>query len=476
MAIHRGIQSALFYYLSCAPCAEARYRKKRKQDAKQSRAERAVLELEMPHVYRHPLASSTNPHWDSEIAAGPVLAARGKKKTNTTRDGASNSRNGAKSSMTQRSNDSKTPSTTDLSLRMGSRDGRTDSKLHFQQFQRDDEPYSSASMERLASNSTLNSSTRSGLTRPSKAKLRPDEGYLQGRNPQVNDLHPATVTKVSSKEEMGWLMAPPPTADFMSGKDRSTRSRSDSGGSRLSSRSGVPLSREVSRRIIEQKRRNGEAPATPSLSRESTMQLSSDPTGQRHDRIDIDEKDFALRPASPQRSPNLPAQDSSESSDSAQTMIRRREMAPVPAQARRVASRPQLSTIASDSIISGKAGSEDRLAGLHLSKENIDHSSDSTGNRDRISHRSELVVTDDSLQTLQRLAPASSIWKQQAVPSARNAQTKLPRLPPQNTSEEKQLEGGPEMFDSWYTADFHLPEWIHEHTKREVTQRWSMDI
>ncbi|KAI7645345.1 hypothetical protein KC318_g20109 [Hortaea werneckii] len=35
---------------------------------------------------------------------------------------------------------------------------------------------------------------------------------------------------------------------------------------------------------------------------------------------------------------------------------------------------------------------------------------------------------------------------------------------------------GPEMFDSWYTPDFELGRWVHEHTKREVSQRWSMDL
>jgi hypothetical protein len=34
----------------------------------------------------------------------------------------------------------------------------------------------------------------------------------------------------------------------------------------------------------------------------------------------------------------------------------------------------------------------------------------------------------------------------------------------------------PELFDSWYTPEFELPKWIAEHTKREVRERWSMDL
>jgi hypothetical protein len=478
MAIHRGIQSAIFYYLSCAPCADARYRKKRKKDAIRGRAERAALHAEMPEVYRQASPSSTNPYWQTEIAAGPVLAARGKKKANATSNStAPDSRRGLKTSMTQRSNGSKTPSSEDVSLRGGgsSRDGRLDSRWQFQRFQRDDEPWMSGSVDRLASSSTLDGSA-SGISRPAKVQTRAGEG----RNPQISDLHPATVTKISSKEEAKWLMAPPPTADFMSGTDRTARSRSDSGGSRLSSRSGVPLSREVSRRIMGQKMRNGDVPITPPLSRESTMQISSDPTGQRHDRTATDERDFALEDSPIKSSPGTKAQASEDSSASAQTVVRSPKLAPEPLRARKVASRPQLSTIASDSLLPTEVELRSvSRSRARRSKANISHSDECPPDRDRSARRSALVVKDDSLKALQDLAPASQIFKTQIFSSydfARDTLPKQTRLPSQDASEEKKLEGSPEMFDSWYTHDFQLPEWIHEHTKREVTQRWSMDI
>ena len=479
MAIHRGIQSAIFYYLSCAPCAEARYRKKRKQEAIRGRADREALEAELgPNVYRHPSPSSTNPYWQAEIAAGPALVSRGGKKKNASNNATSESRAGMKSSMTQRSNESGVPSSVDLSSGGASRDGRVDSKYHFQQFQREDEPWqSSVSVERLASRSALDGSlTGNGITRPQRVKLR---GFEPGKNPQINELHPATVTKINSREEAKWLMAPPPTADFMSGKERGSRSCSDSGGSsRLSARSGIPLSREVSRRIMEQKMRNGDGLLTPTLSRESTIPTANDPNGQRHDRSATDEIDFALDDSPTNRAKRRPSpiqvQVSEDSTESTDTVIRKPELAPQPIRTRKVASKPQLSTIVSESISAADHESTERP------KENIRHSDESIPERDRDARRSALATKDDSLQVLKELAPRSAIFKSRVLSqqdlSHADETSKRVRMPSQDVGEERRHEGGPALFDSWYTPDFMLPDWIHEHTKREVTQRWSMDI
>lgn len=488
MAIHRGIQSAIFYYLSCAPCAEARYRKKRKQDAVRGRAERAALEAEMPDVYRHPSPSSTNPFWQTEIAAGPVLAARGKKKGNADRSG----RQGVKTSGTQQSNESDAPSSLDLSQRnatgTGSRDGRVVCRWQFQQFQREDEPYTyaSRSVERMASSSTLDGSgsqQSGGVARPSKARLRPaPDGYMEARNPEISDRHPAIATKISTREEAAWLMAPPPTADFMSGKEKGGRSRSDSGGSSgFSARSEVPLSREVTRRLMEQRWRNGDAPLTPTLSRESTMGLQNDPTGQRHDRH-ISEKDFALddgfsRSTTQYPSPILVGA-SEDSMDSSQTVVRSRDLAARPVRSRRAMSKPELSTIFSDTSQPPDGIDFNHPRTAHVTDhQDIDVSP--SDERDRISRRSPMVVRDDDLQTLHELAPSSLALKTASSTShkaSRDPISERRELRISDSREEKKLDVRPEMFDSWYTPDFELPQWIHDHTKREVTQRWSMDI
>lgn len=433
MALHRGIQSAIFYYLSCAPCTEARDRKRRKREAERDQNERAALEAEMPHIYRHPLASSTNPNWQAEIEEGPFLVRRGGKK----KGGINGGINGGDS----KGKVSGVPSSLDLSSREGatSRDGRVDSRWQFQQFQREDEPGGSEiDLARFASSSTLDGSAgsgRSGVTRPAKAKMKVG---MEARNPEVSERHPAIARKIASREEAQWLMAPPPTADFMSGKERGTRSRSDSGGSsRLSARSGVPLSREVSRRIIEQKMRNGEVLTTPPLSREGTTQSSNDSSTLK---VTTEEKDFAF-PDSPVKKTRTRAMsagyvDSSENSvDTSQTTIRTPELAPQQLRARRVASRPQLSTITSDSIFAAEEHEVYAPAQMPLQKAILDSGANSMSGRDRISRRSPIVPdADESFEVLQRFASES--------------------------------------------AEFELSQWVHEHTKREVTQRhrWSMEI
>ena len=72
MAIHRGIQSAIFYYLSCAPCTGYSYRKKRRKEADRDRVAKHALEMEQPGLYRHPSPFATNVHWQTEIDLGPT--------------------------------------------------------------------------------------------------------------------------------------------------------------------------------------------------------------------------------------------------------------------------------------------------------------------------------------------------------------------------------------------------------------------
>lgn len=482
MAIHRGIQSAIFYYLSCAPCAEARYRRKRKEEAARGRVEREALHAEMPHLYRHPSPSSTNPHWHTEISAGPALSSRGKRRTNNTADA---SHKNLKTSMTQVSNDSNIPSSVDLSLRSrGSRDGRNDSKFNFKQYQREDEEtWSGAPVGTFSDVGSLNGS---GISRPQRARTRDsanDRSYDGYKNPPLNDLHPATVTRIRSREEAKWLMAPPPTADFMSGRDLGQRSRSDSGGSsRLSARSAAPLSREMSQKMIERRLRSGEVPTAPSMSRESSLQTAEDPNGQRHDRSRVEERDFAEE-STREVLRRLPVQiqASEDSSNSERTIVHSPDLAPEalqPRQTRKLASRPQLSTILSDNTALPDHDGRLSVPSTRLrenSSPSRQHSDDST-DRDRISRRSALATIDDSLKVLQDLAPGSAILKTQVVSSedlrlgSRSTKSRHP------STHDANAEIIPGLFDSWYTADFALPEWIHEHTKREVKERWSMDI
>lgn len=300
------------------------------------------------------------------------------------------------------------------------------------------------------------------------------------------------------------MMQPHPTADVMSGKDRASRSRSDSGGSsRLSARSGGLLSREVSQRIVAQKLKSGEVLPSPTLSRTSTALSEYTPKGQRHDRLTTDEIDFAHVTESPRKKKRVPSPiripvSEDDSTDSAVTVLRDPLQAPSRPQAKRAASRPQLSTIKSDSMVASGVEDDDSYAPISRLKDTdlalvrasySDNTANSTDNRDHTSRRTPLLLHDDSLKTLRELAPRSALVTKHVVSSEdlrkdsglREQNFPPPprrgRLPSTDSSEEATLAGSPELYDSWKSADFALPEWIHEHTKREVPRhRWSMDI
>ena len=115
--------------------------------------------------------------------------------------------------------------------------------------------------------------------------------YQYGCNPAVNDLHPPIVsTRPINKDEMRWMLQPPPPARVMEGKERANRSRSGSYRSNASSRrTETSLSRQMGERLIEERiRRDGE-PDSPllsrSISKENIIPTSiQDLTGQPHDR------------------------------------------------------------------------------------------------------------------------------------------------------------------------------------------------
>ena len=66
----RGVQSAAFYYLSCTPCVDAKYRQKRKQEAV-STSEKHTVVTQQPGVIQQPRAFETNEAWAEEILRGP---------------------------------------------------------------------------------------------------------------------------------------------------------------------------------------------------------------------------------------------------------------------------------------------------------------------------------------------------------------------------------------------------------------------
>ncbi|KJX94188.1 hypothetical protein TI39_contig4210g00001 [Zymoseptoria brevis] len=490
MAIHRGIQSAIFFYLSCAPCADARYRKRRKREAAWDRAAREELAAELPGAYRHPSPSSTNPHWQTEIALGPTGVVRGKKKANASSD----PRRRAPTGLSMRSE-----SRSELDLAHNERDG---DRWNYRPYQRDDE-------ELWGSLNNLNGTTYdgSGLQMPARVRTKDSTSstYQPNRNPPISDLHPATVTKVSSREEVMWMMQPPPVAEVMNGKERACRSRSDSGGGRLSpAMSASTVSRQVSSRLRERRIRAGEGSTT--MSRESSSRTSKSAynnqvqhTTTQLSFTSVSSRDFALSPTSSRREVD-------PSEESYHTVLHSQNHCTSRLQPHRNASRPQLSTITSaDDLPTACLSPPNRVPTPtdlpDLVNENSipspPQSRDSTTTatpRKRaaqpppILHRhsaSILVRTGKELQLLQRM---------EVSPSPPGSQNRHSQHQPSHDEDVDDMEEdavltvrgsdgmmvkktAAELFDSWYTPDFELETWVLEHTKREgVRERWSMDF
>lgn len=485
MALHRGIQSAIFYYVSCAPCSEVRIRKKRKQDAKNDRAARQQLELEMPNLYRHPSPSSTNPHWQADIALGPTIQGRGRRKP-TTAPGDKDSQRGLRSRT-----GSGFPSSVDVS-RVGSRNGddRFDSKWKVIPDQReDDELWGESKESEPQLRSYLDgSSVRSGVARPPKAKIAAPKSSCQSfRNPPVSDMLPAIVTRVENREDVAWMMQPPPVAEVMSGKQQPPRSRSDSGSSRptvSTTGSNAPLSRQ----LMERRLQAAEQPLAPGASRESISRSAATPRGQSHDRLAA--LGGVVRSPSKEKRRPQPITVTRDSEDSDITIIHRPSLVPKAAtEPRGVATRPQLSTILSDSIHPADEDDHSETytrpsTPTHRKENSQPHSDadDSSGQqyRDKTSRRSAILVKDSSHEVLQDFAPKHPAFNTRifAASSPGGKASKMPHSPPasQFDGEERRQSGATELFDSWGGPEFELDKWVHEHTKREVKTRWSMDL
>lgn len=67
----RGLQSAIFYYVSCTPCLEFQHKRKRRQEAKAVQAAQAEIVTTQPGIIRQPGPFQTNETWAEELMLGP---------------------------------------------------------------------------------------------------------------------------------------------------------------------------------------------------------------------------------------------------------------------------------------------------------------------------------------------------------------------------------------------------------------------
>lgn len=281
----RGFQSAIFYYISCAPCAKIAYQRRRRKGARRATTEKEATELEQG-IYRHPSPFSTNIYWREEMVLGPGPP---QKKGNRDRD-----KGKAESSRRLRSGGEGSSALTGTSSAdtivedenrdpEPARDRRSGEGWNRRRYQREDE--------------ILWGVDRDGMSKIISRSGSGSGSYYVARNPAVNDLHPPVVsTHPTHPSETKWMLQPPPSVRIMEGKERTPRSRSGSGVSSKSDssrkRDDMSLGRKVGERLMEEKVKRGEHP--PESGSASTLMLrlpsresvrSDTPMqGQRHDR------------------------------------------------------------------------------------------------------------------------------------------------------------------------------------------------
>ncbi|KAL1983863.1 hypothetical protein VTN96DRAFT_9787 [Rasamsonia emersonii] len=222
MWLFRGVQSAIFYYATCTPCATAGDRRRRKREAARTQREKAreaAIVTDQPRVFPQPTPFSTNAGWAEEIALGPGPPARrgGHRPANNRSahhlDGTAPRLSGMSSSTLG----DESPSRKEK--------GGLGDRLHWMRYQREDEPlWGQEEMQEVRGSSV-------GISGRGRAETNHSSRYYIAKVPPVNDLHPPIVSGPTSRAEVRWMLQPPPPARVMAGKERYSSVRSSREGS-----------------------------------------------------------------------------------------------------------------------------------------------------------------------------------------------------------------------------------------------------
>lgn len=478
MSIARGIQSAIFFYLSCAPCVGQAHQRRRRKEARRDRREKAALELESPNTYRHPDPSSTNPHWNEEIALGPGPPPRGKKRGKRN-IGTAGTQSTTRSRIYSDLEEEEEVAGIQIGVSpAGSETTLSDGRWSRQREQREDEePWGTETLSsRGGPRVSSSAGSATGLVVPSRPSTgrSASESYYTARPPPVNELHPPVVTALSPNAGANnWMLAPPPSAKVMSGKKKSPRSRSGSG---TSSRIDVSLQREMSQRKIEQKYKRGETPEVPPGSRGSSFygspkQASSPSLSTK--KYSLERRSIAEdSDASDDTLPRDKRHDSGNHLASISPNVERGSPK------RPQATRQKLSTVHSGESLAkrpnpARASTQMALKSTVQHKENISELPMRSRSANKaIKKPAPLVIRDSSLNLLQELVSPNALLNSQFVKSP-TLEARI-QLPPTNSSEDLQLRS----LSPWFPADDFVV--AHDGSDSDPTQnsrlRWSMDI
>ncbi|KAK1837222.1 hypothetical protein QBC39DRAFT_5529 [Podospora conica] len=307
MSLLVGLQSVLFYVLSCTPCSQVVNRHKAKTTAKVKREEKARVVAEQPHIYHHPVAFTTNPFWAEEIRMGPHVTKGRNGKYILDRDmgskelaskelgskelGSKERRRSiyGRRSTTQEPSATKPPtpphsdgsptvvqeedtasavlsqtasvSTGDICIRKP--DQREDEVVWGHEFSKTGQKLFDA-IKQAGTTAGRFVESKLGIEKPVTER---DRQNFYFKNPPVNDHHPPIVrSKPAHPDALSWMLQPPPPAKFMEARvplSRATSTTSAQSRQSRQSRRTAPrtaMGRRVGERALEAKLRNGETP------------------------------------------------------------------------------------------------------------------------------------------------------------------------------------------------------------------------
>lgn len=238
----RGIQSAIFYYASCAPCVERAHKKKRRREAELAAKEMVDRE---PNFNRQPMAFQTNEQWTEEILIGPGPPKQYKgdpiaqkyqqevKRLIRTPPATPNEEQQKKKSMLkQRPKVERRLSDAMLNVKESIIESLHPGRWVLRRQDRDDEILWWGLGDNVTNvkekvkgmwdkvTHTKDEDVRTGRKRAhTNESDRPD--WHRGLNAPVNDLHPPVVSMLpATREEAAWMVLPPPSAAVMAGRER----------------------------------------------------------------------------------------------------------------------------------------------------------------------------------------------------------------------------------------------------------------
>lgn len=254
MSLFVALQSVLYYVLACSACRQCAYQRKRKREAilaKQRHGGEGDLETGNLSSYRHTSPFSTNIYWREELALGP-----GPSQKRSGKDGKGSQQRRVPTGGTGSSVASNSSHGEPLGHAGAASPPPESTRVedwYYKHHQREDEVLWGCQQDSSQDQANTGHPPRKLLH--GRTETASQKSYSRVRGPPLTELHPPVVSRHSSdKNELRWMLQPPPNARIMSGKEVVKRDRSGSGSSRTTG--DLSLGKQLGVRLMEEKKRS----------------------------------------------------------------------------------------------------------------------------------------------------------------------------------------------------------------------------